>query len=175
VLAKIRATVNNHRTKLKPPTPPPEEVNLPFFNEVMRKVMSGTGKGVRQPVPETRPISIQLQHEPRVSAVREGLIELAGSATYALSEHFQGDRAHVTLTIAYRFVEDDRVGDHAPLAISAPEGFVSKTDGSYEGVLERFKEARFEFVSAPYDPDWSGRLIVNGELTTPTVQAGAGE
>lgn len=163
VIARIKQTVQNHRTRIKPPVPPPEEVNLPFFNAIMQKVMSGMGPGVRQPVSDIRPLSIRLEHEPRES-IEEGLIELAGSATYALSEHFDGDRTPVTLNIAYRFIEDDRVGEYAQLNISAPDGFTEREPGVFFGFLERDEEARFEFVSAPYHPTWSGRLIVNGQV-----------
>lgn len=163
VIQKIKQTVNNHRTKLKPPAPPPEEVDLPFFSEIMRKVMSGAGKGQPHPVPDTRPISIRLEYAPRESRSR-GLIEMVGSASFALTEHFKGDSATVTLTIAYRFVEDERVGDYVGLTIRAQEGFSLIAEGVFTGVIERGHEARFEFGSAPYDPAWSGRLIVNGEV-----------
>jgi hypothetical protein len=174
VLKKIRETVSNHRTKLKPPTPPPEEVNLPFFNDVMRRVMSGTAKGVRQPVPEIRPISIQLQYEPRAASDHSGRIELVGSATYALTDHYEGESAQVLLAISYRFVEDDRVGDHAALRVTAPEGFTPTLDGAFEGKLKRERPARFDFVSEPYDLDWSGRLIVNGEVVVAAATGAAG-
>lgn len=166
VISRVKSTVQNHRTRLKPPTPPPEEVNLPFFNEIMGKVMSGIGKGVRQPVPETRPISIRLDYQPRETgeAAEAGHVELAGSAMYSLSEHFEGEAAKVVLDIAYRFIEDERVGEHAELKISPPPGFNEVEKGVYRGVMKRNMEARFEFVSEPYDPNWSGRLIVNGEV-----------
>ncbi len=154
VIQRIKQTVNNHRTRLRPPTPPPEEVNLPFFNDIMRKVMSGMGRGVRQPVPDTRPITIRLEHELRVSGT-SGLIELAGSAVYGLSEHVEGNVAPVTISIAYRFIEDERVGDHARLRITPPAGFVAVTDGVFAGALQRGQEARFEFVSAPSGLVWS--------------------
>jgi hypothetical protein len=121
------------------------------------------GPGARQPVPDTRPISIRLDHRPR-EASRKGLIELVGSATYGLTEHFEGEVAQVTLTIAYRFIEDERVGEHAELSVTPPSGFVEAKPGVFTGVLEREDEARFEFVSVPYDATWSGRLIVNGEV-----------
>lgn len=163
VIRRIKSTVQNHRARLKPPTPPPEEVNLPFFNEIMGRVMSGIGKGVRQPIPETRPISIRLEYQPR-EAHTDGLIEVAGSATYALSDHFDGDAARVSLHIAYRFIEDERVGEYADLNVMAPAGFEETETGVFEGILEHEGEVRFEFSSEPYEPNWSGRLIVNGEI-----------
>jgi hypothetical protein len=171
-IQRIKQTVSNHRNRLRPPTPPPDDVNLPFFNDIMRKVMSGMGRGVRQPVSDTRPITIRLEHELRL-ARSAGLIELSGSAVFGLSEHFQGDAAAVTISIAYRFIEDERVGEHVALRITSPDEFSRVTDGVFAGVLERGQESRFEFVSAPYDPVWSGRLIANGELRSTQADSGA--
>lgn len=174
VIKRIKTTVQNHRTRLKPPTPPPEEVDLPFFNEVMRKVMTGMGRGVRQPVPERRPLLIRLDHAPREAAA-SGLIELAGSATFGFSDHFEGDRATVKLTIAYRFIEDERVGEYARLNITSPDGFAEIEPGTFSGELERGEEAEFEFVSEPYDPTWSGRLIADGSIASSASAAIANE
>lgn len=170
VIQRIKQTVNNHRARLRPQTPPPEEVTLPFFNDIIRRVMSGMGRGVRQPVPDTRPITIRLEQELRVAGT-SGLIELSGSAVFALSEHFDGDVAPVTISIAYRFIEDERVGDHAQLRITSPVGFVLVADGRFAGALKRGQEARFEFRSPPYDPLWSGRLIANAELRHTPAEA----
>lgn len=173
VIKKIKERANNFRNRLKPPTPPPEDVDLPFFNDIMRKMMSGMAKGTKQPIPDTRPISIRLEYEPR-EASAPGLVQVVGSVSYSLSEHFEGDHAPVVVTIAYRFIEDDRLGDHADLKIVAPAGFVSiDGGGGFEGVLKRGEEARFTFESAPYDSNWSGRLIVNGDLRTASVDQGA--
>ncbi|MBA4156184.1 MAG: hypothetical protein H0X65_01755 [Gemmatimonadetes bacterium] len=127
---------------------------------------------MRQPVPDTRPTTIRLEHELRPSGT-SGLIKISGSAAYGLSEHFEGAVAPVTISIAYRFIEDERVGDHAPLRITSPDGFVLVAEGVFAGVLERGQEARFEFSSLPYDPVWSDRLIVNGELRSAPAEAGA--
>jgi len=163
VIKKIKQTVNNFRTKLKPPTPPPEDFNLPLFDKVMRKIMAGAAQGKRQPVAETRPIAIRLDYAP-VQAARDR-VKIRGRVAYSLSEHFSGDRANVTVQITYRFVEDDRVGDHVPLSIKPPDGFISDGTGRYAGLLVRGTEARFTFESEPYDPSWSGRLVVHGELS----------
>jgi hypothetical protein len=162
VIDRIKQTYNNHRNRLKPVAPPPEDMNLPFFNEIMRRVMSGTGTGVRQPVPETRPISIHLDHQP---VEVDGRVMIEGAATFALSDHFQGDSANVELSIVYRFVEDDRVGQPAELHFSGPEGMELGSDGVFRGELAREDEVRIEFQSEPYDSNWTGRLLVNGAVS----------
>lgn len=162
VTRRIKQTINNHRNRLKPPVPPPEDVNLPFFNQIMQRVMSGMGGGVRQPVPETRPISIRLDHGPRVAG-DDGLIEMAGSANFGLTEHHEGDSVLADLKIVFRYIEDERVGEHAQLTVTPPEGFTEVETGVYRGRLERGADVVFGFVSEPYDPSWSGRLFVSGD------------
>jgi hypothetical protein len=161
VLDRIRQTYNNHRNRLKPPVPPPEDMSLPFFNDIMRRVMSGMGSGVRQPVPETRPISIHIEQRPEVAGE---LIKLTGAATFAFSDHYQGAGAMVELSVAYRFLEDDRVGEPAALSFDVPDDFSEVSDGSFRGFLDLEREVRIGFESEPYDPNWSGRLLVNGDL-----------
>lgn len=175
VIKRIKERVRSFRYRIKPRTTPPEDANLPFFNDIMRKMMSGVAKGTRQPIPDTRPISIRLEHEPRIASI-PGLIQVAGAVSYSLSEHFEGDEAPVAITINYRFIEDDRLGDHVNLTITPPEGFTSLNgQGEFNGVLKRGDDARFTFVSDPYDPNWSGRLIVNGDVLSTAGDQGANE
>ncbi len=87
VIARIRQTVANHRNRLKPPPPPPDSLNLPVFNEIMRRVMSGAGGGVRLPVPETRPISIHLDYHPVAAGDQ---IKIVGSASFSPGHHPSG-------------------------------------------------------------------------------------
>lgn len=161
VIRKIKSTVNNHRRKLQPPPPPPDQIDLPLFNEIMKRVMSGAGRGKRQPIPEIRPISIHLDYQAKAV---ESDVAIAGSASFTFSDHFEGERAPVRFSIAYRFIEDERVGEPAPLTIRKPSHVTEIEPGVYEGVLERGQEARFAFESEPYDSSWSGRLIVSGDV-----------
>jgi hypothetical protein len=161
ILKRISQAYNNQRTRLKPQPPPPEDMNLPFFNEIMRRVMSGMGGGRRQPVPETRPISIHLDYEPVPAGER---IKLKGSAAFSLSEHHEGDHAEVELSIVYRFLEDDRVGEQAVINVEGPDEMIEVEPGVFRGPLERHSEARLRFETQPYDPTWTGRLFVNGDI-----------
>ncbi|MEX0826150.1 MAG: hypothetical protein WD184_05310 [Acidimicrobiia bacterium] len=163
VIKRIRSAVNNHRGRLKPAVPPPEDLNLPFFNEIMRRVMSGAGKGTRQPVPEVREISIHLRQGPRESS--NGLIEMEGTATFSLSDHYDGESADVEVSISYKFIEDGRVGASADLTLSAPDGAVAVGPGVYRARLDRESTIAIGFCSEPYDPRWSGRLFANAEIT----------
>lgn len=167
VIAKIRQTVNNHRAKLKPPPPPPDKIDLPVFDEIMRRILAGSGRGVAPPVAEPRPISIHLDYHPKAVGDQ---VAVSGWASFALSDNFEGDRARVRYSIAYRFLEDDRVGEFADLSVVPPDGLEEVEPGIYEGILERDSEVRFTFESVPYDSRWSGRLIVSGDVV-PEKQA----
>ena len=97
VLKRIKQAVNNHRTRLKPPVPPPEDVDLPFFNDIMRRVMSGGGLGVRQPVPDVRPLSIRLAHDLEPTG-QDLAIRITGRARFSLPDHVETEEAEVTLS-----------------------------------------------------------------------------
>lgn len=160
VLKRIKQTVNNHRTRLKPPVPPPEDIDLPFFSAIVRKLMSGGGKGPHPPPPDNRPVSIALQQAPQ--ATEAGKIEVVGSASFGLTDHAETSQALVRISISYRFLEDDRVGETAVLHVTAPTGFELEDVGVWVGRLERGTDAAFSFRSESYDPLWTGRLIADG-------------
>lgn len=164
VLRKIKSQVNNHRNRLKPPVPRAEDVDLPLFNDIMRRVLSGASKGTSMPTPDTRPITINMEYEPE--PVGDSQLRVKGSVRFALADHFTADEALTDIAISYRFIEDDRVGTTVSLKIRPPsaQGFAEVRPGVYRGLLRREEYARFEFSTEPYDLDWSGRLIVSGNL-----------
>ncbi len=163
VRKRIKANVATFRKLHKPPVPPPEDIHLPLFDSIMRKVMSGTGAGWKPPIHDTRPVSIRLKHAPE--AAGHGLIRLRGSATFSLSDHFEGESGEVEASIFYRFLEDDRVGEYADLEFT-PSGLLQPIvgdAGKFNGRMAKGDEVEIAFVSAPYSAEWSGRLIVNGD------------
>ena len=168
VINRIKTNVQTFRRQLKPPTPPPEQMRLPVFDSIIRRLMSGRGKGWRPPTADIRPISIRLRQEPQVAGA--GLVRMSGNADLALTEHFAPDTAEAQVTVTYRFVEDGRVGEFCQLFIDAPAGFspVSDAPGSYRGTLTHAERVEFRFVSEPYSIDWTGRLFVSAEVIKPS-------
>lgn len=162
VLERIKAQVRIFRGLLKPPTPPPERLRLPVFDEVVRRLMSGKGRGQRPPIADTRPVTIRLHQ--KVTAMGPDSIRLEGRAEVGLSDHFKDEATEVVVSIRYRFMEDDRVGVECPLSIGAPGNFDSTALGEYRGVLAKGANAAFAFASEIYQSDWTGRLFVNAEV-----------
>ena len=172
ILKKIKSSVNNHRQRLKPPVPKAEDVVLPHFNAVMRRVLAGSGKGVNPPIADVRPVSIRMEYGPE--AVTGSLIRVSGTVVFSLSEHHVGDDAMVEVSLSYRFIEDDRVGEPAALLIRPPDGsFVSVRDGVFRGKMERDQHVKFAFETEPYDADWSGRLVANASIAAGEGQEGS--
>jgi len=165
ILGRIRGNVNRFRRSLKPPKPTPEGIELPAFDKVMRRVLSGGGSKPNPPVPEARPVTIHLDR--MLEPAGEGDIRLTGSATFSLSEHHESDQASVEVSIAYRFVEDDRPGAYCSLDVEPPAGFERKGSSPelFSGVVERDEEVTFEVRSESYSADWTGRLIVKGDVS----------
>jgi len=164
VLERIRRHVDSYRKDLRPPSPPPESIDLPFVDRLMRKLMSSRGRRPVGPHAENRDVSINLRHHAEPTA--DGRIELHGEATVGFSEHFEGDRAQVEVAIGYRYLEEDRLGERVDLAVEAPPGWVTVADdiNCFSGELVRGADARFVFFSTPYAAEWTGKLIVNANV-----------
>lgn len=172
VLARIKNQVAEFRRQLKPPKQPPENIQLPYFDEVMRKFIAGTGRGRVAPVADTRPVSIRLDQS--LEPTDGLLVRLRGRAHIALSEHFEGDESEVEVSLTYKFLEDGVARTAAELTIDPPDGFVpvGDTNGTFRGRLSREGGAAvFEFRSEPYSSDWTGRLFVTGEPVRPVAEA----
>lgn len=163
LIKRIKNNVASFRKLHKPPVPPPEDVHLPLFDSIMRKVMSGAGAGWKPPIHDTRPVSIRLKHAPE--AAGDGLVRLRGSATLSLSDHFEGESGTIEASIFYRFIEDDRVGEFSDLEFTASGELRPASDeaGRFIGSIAKGDEVEIGFVSAPYSAEWSGRLIVNAD------------
>ena len=101
-----------------------------------------------------------------------------GTARIEFSEHHSVDAAEgdeIEVSVRYRFIEEDRVGGYAEVAIEAPRGFTSvpgRTD-TYKGRLKPGVAAEFRYLSEDYDPSWSGTLSVSAELTPTGDGAGS--
>ena len=167
LLQRIKSQVNNYRGALKPLPKPAERLRLPEFDRIMRSLLGGRGSGSRLPLPESRPFSISPGE--RLESSPGGQLRLAGTAVVEFSEHHdasveEGDEIEVS--IRYRFMEDGQAGDRAELAIEAPKGFmpVPGRSDTFRGRLGSGSSARFEYLSAEYDADWTGKLFVSADL-----------
>ena len=160
---RIKQAVRKFRNALKPPSRPPETVDLPYFDKIMKRLMGGRGQSIRQPIYEERPLSINLDCQP--VAINDELIECSGNVQVSFSEHFEVEEAIVQVSIRYRYLEEERVSEEAKVIIDPPSGFSEEPDsGIYTGTLKKGDVAHFEFCTDRYQADWTGRLYVNAEI-----------
>lgn len=161
VYDRILQKVRQYKRDLKPPTRPAEEIELPLFDQLIKRLLTGPG---RTPDPEPvlpRPFSIQPSF--RLEAVGSQEVLVVGEAKIAFSEHYEETEAFVEVYIRYMFLEDDRSGDKAELEVVPPPGF-DGVDGKFRGILRRNHWAVFEFRTQPYRADWSGRLTTEANI-----------
>lgn len=168
-LAKsIKTGIRNHVRKLrktiKPPEPPPEQIELPFFDRIMRRLMSGRGSGDPLPSADTRPVTIELERD----LLEDGnnRLRLKGLMKVALSEHHRGPEATLRVAVRYKLIEDDIARASLPVEVDPPPDFREDPDrpGAYVGVLAKDRQAEFGFITAPYRSDWSGRLYAEADI-----------
>ena len=163
IINRIKYNVRRFREELKPPSRPPESIDLPHFYKIMRRLMSGRGQSPGQPIYEQRPLSISIDCKP--VSVTDELIECSGTVKVTFSEHFEGDEAPIEISIRYRYLEEERVGAESFVLVTPPLGFSEEINsGLYTGMLRQGDVARFEFCTERYQADWTGRLYVNAEI-----------
>ncbi len=164
VIGRIKAGVRRFRSDLEPPRRPPEAIDLPHFDKIMKRLMSGAGVATKTPIQENRPLSIHLHYTRK--ALDNDLIELSGTAEISFSEHFEGEQATVEVSISYKYLEEDRAGTAAEIVVAPPPGFTEPADsGRYAGILRRGDVAIFNFITDSYSTDWTGQLHVNAEIS----------
>ncbi|MCZ7531741.1 MAG: hypothetical protein M5U31_16260 [Acidimicrobiia bacterium] len=91
---------------------------------------------------------------------------MRGRVAFSLASRYEGTvPTEAEVRIRYVFLEDDRAGEECSITVTGPAEFAATDDGAetYCGPLDH-EPAEFDFLSAPYDPDWSGRLVARAEL-----------
>lgn len=160
IVARIKQQVSAFRRGLRPTGPPRQEARLPTLEGLFRRVLDGNS---------TRPSGPSRAGTVDVNITEQELhpsgngIRLVGRATFSLAEHVGVPSVDVDIRIRYLFLEDGRSGEECPVSVSPPEGFVAVgLPGAFRGALTHDR-SEFRFETAPYDPDWSGKLSVIAE------------
>jgi hypothetical protein len=175
ILKRIRKEVREMQKRLKPPPPAPEDINLPEFQDLFRKLMSGGSRGgIKPPPPGDRDVSLQFPKKKLVAA-GDGRVRLEARIAVRLSETFKAGEESAEATcaveVSYAFLEDGRKGAACKLSIVAPPGFFQEAPGRFTGVLGR-NEVSFEVSSEAYSSDWSARLGAIGKVLKPVSEGG---
>ncbi len=163
IVKRIKTAVSAFRQQLKPERHRHDDYVLPTFDRAMRKLLTGSQSGPNPPRPEPRPVAIRPDWN--LKRVGDDLLQVSGSVSFSLTDHAPDDETELQVSIRYVFLEDDRAGDDAKIAVDAPAGF-SPAGGSngFVGRLARGVEVRFGFETEPYRNDWTGELRANAEL-----------
>ena len=161
IIARIKTATAEFRRQLRPERHHHHDYVLPAFDRAMRRLLTGPKKP--PPEPEPRPVAIRPDWE--LTQVAADSLRVRGSVSFSLTDHVPDDEVDITVSIRYVFVEDDRAGDDAEIAVDAPVGFrpAGRSRG-FVGRLARGVEARFRFETEPYRNDWTGELRANAEL-----------
>ena len=157
VIRRIREHVRKFRDQLRPASRPAEDVRLPELERLFGRIFSSPSSSPSGPPASERPFSISVDE--RIKPAGDGMIRLEGRIGYALAAHNLESRADVDVVISYRFVEDGGNGEEASLTIKPPSEFETIAEQPYlfRGALTHDRVS-FEFESAPYPADWTGRL-----------------
>jgi hypothetical protein len=166
VVKKIKSEVREFQKRLKPPIPDPGDVNLPVFQELFRKLMTGIGPPPPPPPPPPgeRDVVAKFVRQILKPSPKGDAVFLEAEVSFRLSESFSGgEAAFASVSLHYSFIEDGRKGEGCPAMVVAPAHFVEVTPGFFEGELSR-DPVSFLITSEPYSSDWTGRITAAGNL-----------
>ena len=164
VVKRIRTYATKFRNLIKPPTPEPDDIDLPMLDELFRNLISGPGKKKKGPDPVERPVSISLEQHPEPAESDQ--VKIKAKVKVSLSSKYKGDPVQsFDVDIRYLFLEDERAGDAAVIRVKMPDGFSEVVEGRiFRGQLST-EPAVFKVTSQPYSKDWTGRLQVSADPT----------
>ncbi len=164
IIRRIRNEVRDFQKKLKPPSPAPEDVNLPEFQKLFKRLLAGdSGQPPPPPPPGDRDLSLRF-HKQKLVGVGSGSVRLDAIIGFKLSESFvDSEHALCAIDVNYSYVEDGKKGQECELEIRPPDGFSINESGSFLGEVGR-EELLFHIKSSSYSSDWSGRLVATGKV-----------
>jgi hypothetical protein len=166
IIKKIKSRVLQFRRGLQPPVPKQADIHLPDLTKLMSRISTGVNDAPPKPPPDgVRETTIKINTDLEEALGGTELVFIA-DVDIALSDNFKdAEEAPSFVDLSFRFVEDDRAGESCELQITPPEGFIADAErpGRFYGVLTRDHQ-RFSLRSAPYSPDWSGRLLVSSAV-----------
>jgi hypothetical protein len=161
LLDRIRIAVRDFQDALRPPVDEAGAVRLLRLDEKLKKLGQPGGKPPPPP-PGERPFSFALDVGRRAS---DGQLVLAGKVTVALAPGAPSVEVESRIRLAFAIEEDGRRGDAVPLKVKPPSGFraVGGDATRFVGSITR-TAVTFEIESDPYRDDWTGELLVSGEV-----------
>lgn len=158
---RIRDAVKAFQDELRPPIDTSAAVRLSRLDERLSKLRNQRGTTPPPPPRVARPFAFRL-HVDRELVGEE--LRLVGKVDVSLAPDVREDELYARVRIDFALDEDGKRGSRVPLDIIAPAGFSSVDgDGRFEGSVGR-QWATFELESDPYRHDWTGELLVEGDV-----------
>ena len=163
VLKAVASQTRKFQERLKPPPPDASNIRLDVLAGLFKGLARGDSGIPPLPPPDgDRDLSIGISSFQESDDSNER-VRVCGTVKVRLADAFdKADQAVARVRVSYRFLEDERAGEHCPLAFSGPLGDPDD-DGWMELVVTR-KFIEFSFESSFYESDWSGRLAVSAEV-----------
>jgi hypothetical protein len=162
ILERIKNHVRDFQNELRPPVDETGAVRLQRLDEKLKKLRQAVGPAPPPPPPGERPYTFRFDVDRRAE---NGQLVLAGKVTVELSETAPLSAIDSRIRISFALDEDGRRGDSVALKVTPPPGFakIGGEDTRFMGTVTR-RPVAFEIESDPYRSDWTGELLVAGEV-----------
>jgi len=163
VLKVVAARTRKFQDRLKPPPPDASNIRLDVLADLFKGLARGDSGVPPLPPPDgDRDLSIGITSHQEADDDGEHL-RVIGKVKIRLADKYEkADRAVARVRVSYRFMEDERAGEHCPLTFAGPLGDTDE-DGWMQVIVGR-ENLEFGFTSDRYESDWTGRLAVSAEI-----------
>ena len=164
VVDSIRRDVNKFAVAISPAAAS-EVKPLKQFNKFFR--FAGDPKvGPDRPVEgEYLPIEMRFSQKESIESIGNQHIKMTAGITLSLKEDFPTESTDFIFDASFNVLEDEtRISDILiPINMSiVGKGFVvDKETGTVSGRISKGKKLKISLESEPYEPLWSGQLVVN--------------
>jgi hypothetical protein len=164
---RIKDHVRALQDELRPPIDTTAAVRLSRLDERLSKLRNQRGTTQPPPARGERPFAFRIDVR-RVAT--DGDLELVGHVDVGLTADAEQDEIDAQIRFAFALDEDGRRGSLVPMTITPPGGFTAldTDEAQFRGIVAR-SPARFELRSERYRQDWTGELLVEGEVVTPAA------
>ncbi len=171
LMRAIARHVDSFRSQLKPKPAPNHELKMDVWDDLAR-MLDGSGRGGDpKPPPPSPPRHFSIQPGGKLAAELDGRVYCTGGAIVRWNEEHlppEASMAVVEVRVRFNFEGADRKeSSPAQIAVKAPAGFeeVKPGSGCFRGQIALGESAEFEYLSESYDPEWTGTLTVEANIT----------
>lgn len=159
---RIKKTVRDFRREMRPP-PPSGPALADDLSRMLGDLFAPGVPSRSGPGHESSPVSIRYDQEPMLEPESSGggMVVLRAKVRIALADD-QVQSLPIRVSFSCPILEEEKEGeDEVPLTVKAEADSEADEENAnaFRGILRKGRPWRFDILSAPYEAEWSVRLM----------------